>query len=95
METPLTELEAKLLRRFIKNDYIGLDFKTNPEQFINFPTWSFTITNSNKSDAGALGSLVKKGFVICHQDKEGESAELTKEGVEQLKLLVQEVEKKK
>lgn len=55
----VTGLEREVLKNIINSEYMNAE----REGMINFPVWSFTATNETKQLTGALGSLVKKGFV--------------------------------
>jgi len=86
MKTSTAELEKKVMINIAESEYI--DVRTLDE-LVNYPTWSFVATNSTKQLSGALGSLVKKGLVICVSDtvnkKEEEQCWLTQSGVDHLK----------
>jgi len=74
----ITPLEIQVLKNIIKSEYMDVDSK----KMINWAVWSFSATNEQKSLAGALGSLVKKGLCGC-QDNNGESTcWLTEKGYE-------------
>lgn len=72
----ITDLERKVIRNIINSEYMDVD----GERMINWSVWSFSVTNETKQLAGALGSLVKKGFCVCGVSDHDEICSLTKEG---------------
>lgn len=73
----VTDLEKQVIQNIINSEYMDV----NGEQMIGWGVWSFSATNENKQLAGALGSLVKKGFCFCENDEgNDESCGLTLEG---------------
>ena len=72
----VTELEQTVIQNIVNSEYMG----ATGEKIINFPVWSFSVTNSTKKLAGALGSLVKKGFAECDVSEGDETCTLTREG---------------
>jgi hypothetical protein len=83
----LTELEKKVMINIAESEYIDVE---TLDGLVDYPTWSFVATDETKELAGALGSLVKKGLVVCGSDvgdkgKKLETCWLTKDGVEHLK----------
>jgi hypothetical protein len=88
MKAELTDLEKAVMINIAESEYIDV---ASLDELVDYPTWSFVATNETKILAGALGSLVKKGLVICSKDngsdngKDKETCWLTANGVEQLK----------
>lgn len=86
----ITDLEKQVLINIKNSEYqdgMPLD---------NSWVWSFSVTNQTKQLAGALGSCVKKGLAKCHVDKsdknkDDETCSLTKDGVEYLKSIGEEI----
>lgn len=73
----VTDLERQVVNNIIKSEYMD----ATGDDMVNFPVWSFSATNSTKQLSGALGSLVKKGLVICDGDGGEETCSLTVDGV--------------
>ena len=63
MEIIITDLEKIVIKNIINSEYMD----AVDELIINWSVWSFSVTNQTKELAGALGSLVKKGY--CFADK--------------------------
>lgn len=72
----VTNLERQVIQNIINSEYMD----ESGEQMINWGVWSFSVTNQTKQLAGALGSLVKKGLVICDDTEEDDTCALTKDG---------------
>lgn len=72
----VTELEKQVILNIINSEYMNAD----DDDMIDFPVWSFTATNFEKSLAGALGSLVKKELCFCQLEGKDETCGLTREG---------------
>lgn len=82
MKTKVTELEQDVLLRVVDNEYMG----EIGEKMIDYPVWTQSVTNEDKSLAGALGSLVKKGYVFSTLWNKNETVcGLTKKGYDYLK----------
>ncbi len=78
----VTELELEVLRNICKSEYHSAATLLDA---IDFPVWSFTVTDERKELAGALGSLVKKGLVVCEKESgEDETCCITRKGFEVL-----------
>jgi hypothetical protein len=84
METTITELEQKVMINIAESEYIDVQ---SLDELVDYPTWSFVATDSSNQLKGALGSLVKKGLVVCASDgnKDDETCHLTASGVDALK----------
>jgi hypothetical protein len=82
METNVTPLEKQVIENILKSEY--MDYQ-NPENVINYGVWSFSVTNSRKDLAGAIGSLVKKELVFSDDSDTDEICGLTKKGYEYAK----------
>ena len=85
----LTDLEKQVMINIAESEYINV---SSLDELVNYPTWSFSATNSTKQLAGALGSLVKKGYASCSSDPENSTKRgnddtccLTELGVRHLK----------
>lgn len=77
----ITDLEKRVILNIIESEYMGCDDK----RMINYPVWTFSVTNEKKNLAGALGSLVKKGYCFVETDKDDRGKQdsvcgLTKKG---------------
>lgn len=72
----VTVLERKVIENILNSEYMD----ASGEQLINWAVWSFSVTNGTKQLAGALGSLVKKGFCFCDVSDGDETCALTREG---------------
>ena len=72
----ITELETQVLKNIIHSEYMDAEGL----QMINWHVWSFSVTNETKQLAGALGSLVKKGLVVCDTSEGDETCALAYEG---------------
>ena len=85
METNITELELQILKNIMNSEYQN---PSKPEDLIDSPVWSFSVTNSTNQLKGALGSCVKKGLAECDDisiSKDDSSCWLTEKGLQVLK----------
>jgi hypothetical protein len=73
-----------VLNNILNSEY--MDVSGDDERIINWPVWSFSVTNEEKKLAGALGSLVKKGLVFCGKEDGDEICGLTREGYNYINL---------
>lgn len=71
----VTAIEREVIKNILNSEYMD----GQGEQVVDWPVWSFSATNSTKRLAGALGSLAKKGLVVCEDD---ETCALTRSGYE-------------
>lgn len=77
----ITSLERKVLENIRNSEYQY----SSDESIIGNPVWSFSVTNEEKKLAGALGSLVKKGYAFAVKNPgEDHICGITKEGYELL-----------
>lgn len=77
----VTVLELTVLRNIVNSEYQN----SKGEGAIDYPVWSFSVTNEDKQLAGALGSLVKKGLAACTKhDGEDETCLITQAGYDLL-----------
>lgn len=75
----VTKIEKEVIQNILNSEYMD----AKDERIIDWPVWSFSATNNTKRLAGALGSLTKKGFVVCEKEQgEGETCALTRSGFE-------------
>ena len=72
----ITKLEKRVLFNIINSNFMDV----TGTDMIGEPIWSFSATNENKQLAGALGSLVKKGFCQCGEHEGSEVCMLTEAG---------------
>ena len=77
----ITELEKQVLINIKNSEY------QDGTSLNNSWVWSFSVTNSTKPLAGALGSCVKKGLAICDVEDGDEVCSLTQLGVDYLKSI--------
>lgn len=59
----ITQLEKRVIANIARSEYQN-------DQIINCPIWSFSATEERKDLAGALGSLVKKGYCFAQENDE-------------------------
>ncbi len=76
--TNITELESQVLDNIVKSEYMSVD--KEDRRIIDWPVWSFSVTQSRKDLAGAIGSLVKKGLLTCQMEDGSETVCLTEAG---------------
>jgi len=83
----VTALELDVLHGIVKSEYQ----RDSAEALLAGPfedvdsVWSFSVTHEEKSRAGALGSLAKKGLVCCYKHPgEDECVDLTRPGFDLL-----------
>lgn len=76
MTDVVTKLERQVIANIIDSEYMY----AQDTRMIDWPVWSFSVTNETKKLAGALGSLVKKGYVVCDDTEEDETCALTTAG---------------
>ena len=72
----VTPLEKEVIENIITSDYMNASEKN----LINYPVWSFSVTNETKQLAGALGSLVKKGLCFAEDYNSDPTCGLTEQG---------------
>lgn len=82
MKTELTHLEKQAMINIAESEYANV---STIDELVDYPVWSFSVTNNSKSIAGAIGSLVKKQLAQCQTEDGDETVCLTKLGVELLK----------
>lgn len=78
MKNSLTALEIEVIKNIINSEYMDAE----GEMLINWAVWSFSVTNSTKELAGALGSLVKKGICFAQMQDSDHTCGLTNLGYE-------------
>lgn len=73
----ITTLEKNVIKNIINSEYMD----AKDEMMINWGVWSWSATNEDKQLAGALGSLVKKGYCFVENlNSEDSSCGLTEKG---------------
>lgn len=72
----MTKLEEQVLFNIVNSEYMN----ASDEGMIGWCVWSFSVTKDKKELAGALGSLVKKGYCFSQEDNNEHVCGLTKLG---------------
>jgi hypothetical protein len=60
-EVGVTDLELQVIKNILNSEYMDVSGK----DMIGYAVWSWTATKEKKELAGALGSLVKKGYCFA------------------------------